>query len=257
MQAGTLAAFGCCLPLTGWTSPPSYYQANRERLLSEFAGVCGEVGQRLAPRTDKAGAVAREALEAFAPMIDAMPGIGGEANRNQPYIVYAGWLAAISKAMKAHGMAASDAGRLYYDLCLDSLRATPPAALKATGEAFFSPEGYAATVAWAEWTHLRTYPGDWVATVWRGDGRDYDIGLDYSECGAFKFFTSQGEEEVAPYFCLNDFPRSSLQGTGLSRQNTLAQGGAVCDFRYKKGRPVAQSWDTEAPKLMRRLRSTE
>ncbi|MFP5239888.1 MAG: L-2-amino-thiazoline-4-carboxylic acid hydrolase [Acidobacteriota bacterium] len=253
IAAGLAAACGCCLPLAGWASPLPYYQANRERMLAEFAGVCGEVGQRLAPRTDKAGSVARDALEAFAPMIGAMPEIGGEANRNQPYIVYAGWLAAISKAMKAHGLTAADAGRLYYDLCLEGLRATPPAALKAAGEAFFSPEGYAVTVAWAQWTHLRTYPEDWVATVWRGDGQDYDIGLNYSECGALKFFRSQGEEDVAPYFCINDFPRSSLQGTGLSRGDTLAQGGEACDFRYKKRRAVTQSWDSEAPKLKQRL----
>ncbi|WP_243312853.1 L-2-amino-thiazoline-4-carboxylic acid hydrolase [Fundidesulfovibrio agrisoli] len=255
IAAGLAAICGCCLPLAGWASPPAYCQANRQRMLAEFAGVCGEVGQLLAPSTDRSGAVARDAMEAFAPMIEAMPEIGGEANRNQPYIVYAGWLAAISKAMKAQGLTAADAGRLYYDICLESLRSMPPSALAAAGEAFFSPEGYAATAAWAEWTHLRTYPGDWVATVWLGDGRDFDIGLNYSECGALKFFRSQGEEDVAPYFCINDFPRSSLQGTGLARENTLAQGGAVCDFRYKKGRPVAQSWETEAPKLKDRLKS--
>lgn len=51
--------------------------------------------------------------------------------------------------------------------------------------------------------------------------------------------------DVAPYFCLNDFPRSRAEGTGLVRTGTIAQGAALCDFRYKLGREVTQGLETE------------
>ena len=82
-----------------------------------------------------------------------------------------------------------------------------------------------------------------------GDGKTFDAGYDYTECGAVKYFKAQGVAEVAPYFCLNDFLASRAQGTGLVRKGTLAQGDPLCDFRYKRDRPVTQDWDTEVPRF--------
>ena len=42
-------------------------------------------------------------------------------------------------------------------------------------------------------------------------------------------------------------------GTGLRRQGTLAQGDALCDFRYKKGRAVVQDWQSEVPRFQGKL----
>ena len=103
--------------------------------------------------------------------------------------------------------------------------------------------------AWAENSQKRLIPGDWVVKFVPGDGKTFDVGYDYTSCGAFNYFKAQGAAEVAPYFCLNDFLASRAQGTGLSRQHTLAQGDSVCDFRYKRDRPVTQDWDTEVPRF--------
>lgn len=46
-----------------------------------------------------------------------------------------------------------------------------------------------------------------------------------------------------------DFPRSKAYGTGLRRTKTLAAGDGVCNFRYKKGRPVVNDWSTEIGRL--------
>lgn len=73
-----------------------------------------------------------------------------------------------------------------------------------------------------------------------GDGRDFDIGVDYTECGLMKYFAAQGMPELAPYPCRVDFPTARAEGTGLVRSTTLASGGKVCDFRYKQGRSVTQ-----------------
>ena len=39
------------------------------------------------------------------------------------------------------------------------------------------------------------------------------------------------------YLCLTDYVSSEALGRGLVRNKTLAEGCAVCDFRFKQGRP--------------------
>ena len=86
-----------------------------------------------------------------------------------------------------------------------------------------------------------------------GDGTAFDYGYDYTECGVVKYFRAQGAPELAPYFCLNDFPKSAVDGSGLSRTKTIGQGVDLCNFRYKKGRPVLQGWSTEIDLIRSRL----
>ena len=257
--AGCLAVCGAAIPWPASASARNYYAANRARLLADFKGVCDGVRQYIAAAYPglPAPVVAADALAAFESMLPGMTDLGGDANRNQVYLTQAGWLAAIHAAMKSHGRAAADSGRLFYDLNAMDIANTPGPDLKARGEAFFSRESRDSLVAWAQWTELRTYPGDWVARAYVGDGSrpdlvpdlGYDLGYDMLECGAVKLFKAQGMMDVAPYFCLNDFPRSRAEGTGLVRTGTIAQGAALCDFRHKKGRDVTQGWETEASRF--------
>ncbi|MBI4804501.1 MAG: L-2-amino-thiazoline-4-carboxylic acid hydrolase [Desulfovibrio sp.] len=252
IQAGCVAACGCVFPWnTRAASQPNYYAVSRERLLGEFKGVCEGVRQYLNAKhpASQAAAISADAISAFDSMLLSMADLGGDSNRNQQYLTQAGWLAAIYAAMKAKGMAAKDAGRLFYDLNAEELASTPAAQLAARGAAFFSPESKASLAEWARWTHERLYPGDWVATAFFSDGSDFDMGYDMLECGVAKFFKAQKMEDVAPYFCLNDFPRSRCEGTGLYRSMTIAQGDVKCDFRYKQGREVVQGWETEVARF--------
>jgi hypothetical protein len=189
--------------------------------------------------------MAEDAQRRFAAMLPHMPVIGGAANRNQPYLVMAGWLAALTLALGEKGLAARDAGRLLYDLNAAGFAAMPQEKARALGAEMFTAAYLASLEQWAANSQRRRYPGDWVGRAIPGDGKTFDVGYDYSECGAVKYLKSQGVAEVAPYFCLNDFLSSRAQGTGLSRARTIAQGDALCDFRYKRGRPVTQDWDTE------------
>lgn len=85
-------------------------------------------------------------------------------------------------------------------------------------------------------TQERRYPGDWLGRFIEGDGKDFDCGIDITECGICKFYSAQGAEELAPYLCLSDFVVSDAFDRRLVRYKTLAEGADVCDFRYKKCR---------------------
>ena len=157
--------------------------------------------------------------------------------------------------MQAAGLPLRDAGRLFYDLCAQEMAKSRAEDAHAKGQVMFSAAGREALKRWADGTQQRRHPGDWVAVAVFGDGQNFDVGYDYTECGAVKFFTAHGVAGVAPYFCLNDFTLSRSQGTGLTRVHTLGQGDALCDFRYKQDGPVTQSWESEVPRFEKTLRA--
>ena len=178
-------------------------------------------------------------------MLPNLPEVGGEYNPDTPYIPIAAWYAALYDPMRSAGKSAKDVGKLIYDLNVMSLSQLPAAQALAEKERFFSETGRSDLHSWTVWTIRRDYPGGWVADFIPGDGKDFDFGIDYRECGVVKYFQSLGMPELAPYFCLNDFPRSKTLGTGLVRTKTIANGDGLCNFRYKQDRPVLQSWSTE------------
>ena len=81
----------------------------------------------------------------------------------------------------------------------------------------------------------RKYPESFVMTYVKGNGQDFDYGVDYTECAICKFLSAQNALELIPYMCATDKIASELLGWGMSRTMTLAKGDEKCDFRFKKG----------------------
>lgn len=286
LALGLLAGCSCFFPATllgsssgglarGRQGPRTPTDSQAARMRADFAALCQGAQALLAPRVggQRAEALGREAQARFAALIPAIPEIG-PGNRNSESLLEAVWLTALTQAMTGAGLTHRDAGRVFYDLCALEMARRPEAELKAKGKAMFNMAGRAGLAAWARRTQARKYPGDWVATAVFPEapgaegvapgvagggapgaaggvtgGADFDLGYDYSQCGAVLFFRAHGVEKVAPYFCLNDFTLSRAQGTGLTRRHTIGQGDALCDFRYKLGGPVTQSWETEEPRF--------
>jgi hypothetical protein len=65
---------------------------------------------------------------------------------------------------------------------------------------------------------------------------DFTYGVDYTQCGVHKFLTEMGAPELSPYICATDVLTSERLGWGLRRTMTIAEGGNICDFRFRKGR---------------------
>ncbi len=62
----------------------------------------------------------------------------------------------------------------------------------------------------------------------------YGYGVDILECGICKLFAKHQYQAYAPLLCEVDYITSSLAGLKLIRSGTIANGAAVCDFRYEK-----------------------
>lgn len=233
------------LPCPAWASIAQgvIKPLDADALNAAFDGVCKGAAQLLAGRRPPAElqAMLAQARTIHAALLP-LPDIGGPDN-----LVYESFLVgpqylALYRAMRPHGFTAADVGKLMYDLAVYSF-AGQRDVLRANGERFFTPAYFALLQAWVARSRERRHPMDWVETVVRGDGNEFDIGVDYSECGLVKYFSAHDAPELAPYPCRIDFPTAEAEGTGLRRTTTLAGGGRVCDFRYKKGRAITQNWD--------------
>lgn len=64
---------------------------------------------------------------------------------------------------------------------------------------------------------------------------DFDLGINYHRCGNLDFVRRHDGKEFAPFVCMSDIALSDALGWGLVRTQTLADGYAYCDFRFKKG----------------------
>lgn len=233
----------------------NYYLNNKKELLAVFNGTLEGVRAFLEPELgqERTQQIISSALKRFETMLPTLPDVGGNRNWDTQYLPIAAWYVALYEPMKACGKTAEDVGKLIYELRKYELDHTPKAVLEKQGKELFTPPSIRQMKEWAAWTQKREYPANWVATFLQGDNKTFDFGYDYSECGLVKFFKAQGVPELAPYVCLNDFIQSKAQGTGLKRSKTIAQADGVCNFRYKFGREVEQSWDSEIAYIRRQM----
>jgi hypothetical protein len=86
----------------------------------------------------------------------------------------------------------------------------------------------------AERSQRRFYPDDWIYRAVKGDGKTFDYGVDYTQCGICQFFWRHDAGELLPYLCQLDYATVEAMGLQLTRTTTLAEGGAKCDFRLKR-----------------------
>lgn len=233
----------------------NYYLAHRKELLDDFVSTLQGANQILSPElgASKSQQITQKTLARFESLLPKLPDVGGDKNPDTEFIPIAAWYVALHEPMLAAGKTPEDIGKLIYDLNVYSLRSYPPAQARALQEKLFSPAGLAELRTWASWTQQRELNANWVAYLIENDGQDFDYGINYTECGLVKYFRSQGVPELAPYVCLNDFPKSRTLGTGLHRSTTIANGDGMCNFRYKKDRPVIQDWSTEIAGIRGRL----
>ena len=166
-----------------------------------------------------------------------MPYIGGAKNPFTEWLIYGVYYLAVYRILRAEGESLEAAGKAIYDT-FQAMADVPKWLLRLVGR-FKYDEAYLERLQRAASESRRQrYPGDWVASFIEGDGIRFDYGIDITECGICKYYRAQGAPELTPYLCLSDAVVSEAFDRGLVRHKTLAEGKAVCDFRYKKGRPT-------------------
>ena len=211
-----------------------YYQQRQDELL---AGFDEDAAHWLPVITGKGGAdfdsdVINDARQRFAALIPQLPYIGGDENPLTGELLRAGRCLALYQAMQDVGKSAAETGKVLYEV----IAAYPNPAVP-LAELLSEAQLMERRQARAQRSQQRRYPGDWVYEFVAGDGQSFDYGYNFSQCAVQLFFRAQGTAEFLPFFCRLDFAYSRVGGEGLERSLTLAEGDALCNPRFKRGRP--------------------
>jgi hypothetical protein len=89
---------------------------------------------------------------------------------------------------------------------------------------------------------LKKYPDDFVMEFVEGDGKTFDYGFKFTECGIYKVFKKLGAEKYVPFICLADFAQGHVYGFGFTRTQTIGNGAPICDHRFLKNGTTSRTW---------------
>lgn len=214
----------------------AYFISRRSKLLKEFDNLMKKARIVLISQYGKefVETLVSETRQEYAKLIPEIPYVG----QNRILVLFLIGTAqslAIYRVLRNHGKTVEEAGKLYYLMCKAILNSYPRIVVWLIGKASFSSFFLRLAKRAAFESQKRLYPGGYVFSFVDGDGRQFDYGVDYFECGGCKFLSKQGGPELAPYICTADIIYSELFGWGLTRTKTIADGFEKCDFRFKKG----------------------
>ena len=212
------------------------YLFRKKRLLRDFDKSLARVKPSLLSwiGEEQSRRLHRHSREEYEALIPRIPFIGV----NSPLLVFflpTTRYLAVYRGLQRQGLTIEDAGRLTLEIGTGALRAIPSMARRLIGYAWFTPWFMNRLRKRTIDSQQRRYPGDYVLSYVCGDGREFDYGVDYTECASCKLLEAENAMELAPYVCAVDKFASELLGWGLKRTMSLAEGAHKCDFRFKKG----------------------
>ena len=182
----------------------------------------------------KAKQFMQEARQEYETLLPRIPYIGDNALSLSFFIPTTRYLA-MYRALQNQGRTVEDAGRLAFMIGTEEAKAIPYLVRRLMEYLWFSP-----LIEWGlKKKNIRSqqikYPGESILHYVRGDGGEFDYGVDYTECAVCKFLQAENAFELVPYACALDKPVSELLGWGLTRTKTIAEGFPRCEFRFKRG----------------------
>lgn len=221
-----------------------YYIKIKPKLMKNFDKASKYMKKVLEKRFDesKTEEVIMKSRGEYEALIPQLPYIGGKDNIHDFNLVGSAWMLALIQSLEREGLGVRDIGKILYDVFEEYFESMSGFMKWLFRRAFFSKSGVKRWIRYAERSQARKYPGDWVFEYVEGDGKIFDFGLDYTECGICKFYEQQGAEKYVPYLCLGDYPMCQAFGIGLKRTQTIGNGGSVCDFRFRKGGTTPSGW---------------
>lgn len=183
---------------------------------------------------EQAARFMQDARQVYGELIPRIPYIGESSLALSFFLPTTRYLA-VYRALQRQDRTLEDAGRLNFIMATEEARAIPYVGRRLMEALWFSRWLRGLAKKKAIKSQRRVYPGNFVMTYVEGDGREFDYGIDYSECANCKFLRAENAFELAPYVCATDKPISELLGWGLTRPRTIAEGFPTCRFRFTKG----------------------
>lgn len=170
----------------------------------------------------------------FESLIPEMPKIRQDDKLLEKQLIICTAFLGIYRSMKKQGKNVGEIWQLCHDIEEAMIKSIPKIVRWFLRYNLFSKKEKNREIESAKLSQKHQYPEDFVFTYVEGNGKDFDYGIDMTECAMCKFYARMGAEEFLPYICNTDYIFSEYFGYELIRTQTLAQGHEKCDFRFKK-----------------------
>ena len=233
-----------------------YYSFRREKLLEKFDQTLALLRDTLVRRygVEGANALLSESRQEYENLIPEIPYIRGiRARMFNIFLLITAQELAVFKAMKKGGKTPAQAWEICHEALRLSLAKIPLWKRWLLRQLMFSSLLKKIIARRASQKQKVSF-GDFKVEYLVGEGDNFEIGVNYLQCGNYRFAMEHGGEEFAPYICLSDIALSDALGWGLLRTQTLADGCSHCDFRFKKG--AATQISSKTPEVQAAIENT-
>lgn len=185
---------------------------------------------------DKVDGILDEMRDSYEALIPDMPYIG-EFNYHLQWDIPNAEKLAEFKVAKTHGMSVKDFSSMYLDWAEKDLRSQyTESELVEIGSMQFGIVAELQLRIVAFISQLKRYPEDYILSFVKGDGKEFDWGLDYTQCPSEILYRRHDEMNLLfNVICRADYVAGKLMKVGYHRTKTIAEGFPLCDLRWKQG----------------------
>ena len=185
---------------------------------------------------DKVNSILDEMRDSYEALIPDMPYIG-ERNYHLQWDIPNAQKLAEFKVAKTYGLTVKDFSNMYLDWAEKDLRSQyTDSELVQIGSMQFGLIAEIQLRIVAFKSQLKVYPEDYILTYVKGDGKDFDWGLNYTQCPSEILYRRHDEINLLfNVICRADYVAGKLMKVGYHRTTAIAEGYPVCDLRWKEG----------------------
>lgn len=178
-------------------------------------------------------------------LIPEIPYIGGKKNPSTPMLIDCVAMLVFFRILEQAGVTYREIGEFSYEFW-EKVNGIRVHKLEKAGQnpvdQYFNDTYINFNKSYAKTTQLKEYPDDFVMEFVEGDGKTFDYGYTFTECGIHKVFKKLGAEKYVPFLCLSDFAQANIFGYGFTRTQTIGNGALLCDHRFLKDGSTPRAW---------------
>jgi len=216
-----------------------YYIKNKAKLKAQFEKSLHISEELLLKRFNELELerIFNEMRDEYEKLIPKIPYIEGRKNPFTSMLVDSVSMLAFYRILEKNGLTYREIGEINYELT-EKINKIRVHKLEKVGQnpvdQLFNDTYINFNKSLAKTLHQKKYSDDFVMEFVEGDGKTFDYGYKFTECGIYKVFKKLGAEKYVPILCLGDFAQANVYGFGFTRTQTIGNGDPICDHRFLK-----------------------
>jgi len=221
-----------------------YYLTNKEKIIKQFNSLIKTAKNVVLPTYGELdfSSIEKQARDEFEKILSKLPYVGGDKSPYTSLMIQSAQTISFYKVIKPLDLSEREIGKLIYEIAENYAQSISSVKKWLYRRALFSKKVKNYWREWLEASQKHSYPENWVGEFIEGDGKTFDYGINFTECGWMKLISKEGAEEIAPYVCLCDYARMRAVGVEFKRTKTIANGAELCDFRFIRNYQTPRGW---------------